>query len=435
MVYDTVINRGTIIDGSGDSRYRADLGIKNGRIAKITESESPLRGKSEIDAEGAVVAPGFIDIHSHSDWVLPREDHPQILAPLLQQGVTTVVGGNCGFSPFPVSDESADTVAKLSESLSGGRPELMVRSASGFLDQLEEKGVALNLALLIGHGTLRTLFLGSRAIPPDPSILEAMALEVRRALQEGAFGISTGLAFTPGVFAEDEELLYLLRAAAAEEGIWTVHGRTYSRFSPFYRPRVLGKPHNLRDIQRILDLAGAAGVKVNLSHLLFKGRRTWNTHRRALRSIDRAAAGGLDVAFDILPYHWGNSLINVLFPRWFLEDFDRNITDPKSVKRLEREVYWTEKLIGRTFKEIFLLWSGRPELSELEGRSFSEIAGRWGISEIEAYIRIAAITEGRAAILTEGYSGQEGVYERPLSALVRHPLSSFELDTIITSAD
>jgi len=422
-----------VIDGTGRPRFRADLGIRDGRIAAMTTGEH-LTGGQTLDATGLVVAPGFIDVHSHSDWILPLPDHDQILAPLLLQGTTTLVTGNCGFSPAPLTEASMPLVEGFSEEMRERASSYRWRSMAEFLDILEDDGLMFNAAFLVGHGTLRYAVLGDRADgppPPTPEQMETLCHLTRQALREGAFGLSAGLAYTPGVFARNEELLPLLRVVAEEGSIFTVHGRAYTWVSPFYRPMIVGTPHNVRSTRELLDLARQAEVRLQLSHLIFVGRRTWRTYRTVLRDVERAAAGGLDVAFDAFPYTVGNSTVKVVFPDWFLDGFAEQINDARALQRLKREINLLRWTLGLDFRDIILLWGCAPELAELEGLDFAAIARRLGKPEFEAYMHVARVSEGQARILLGTYSG-DGEQEEPLQAVLSHPLCAFMTDTLLT---
>ncbi len=433
MNFDLVINNGTVIDGTGSPRFRADLGILDGKIATIATGER-LSGQQSLDATGLIVAPGFVDIHSHFDWILPLPDHDQILAPLLLQGVTTVVTGNCGFSPAPATEESWSLLDGFSEMLRQGAVPYRWHSMSEFLDVLDQDTVLFNTAVLVGHGALRYAAMGARAnssTPPTPQEMETMRHLTRQALREGAFGFSAGLAYAPGVFARNEELLSLLQIVAEENGIFTVHGRAYSWVSPFYTPMIVGTPHNVRSTRELLDLARQAKVRLQLSHLIFVGRRTWRTHRTVLRDIERAAADGLDVTFDAFPYTVGNTTISVVFPAWFLDGFAENVKDSRALSKLKRELDLLRWTLGLGYGDIILLSAFVPELSNLEGLDFATIAQRLGMSEFEAYMHVARESEGKARVLLSTYSG-DNEREEPLQAVLAHPRCAFMTDTILT---
>lgn len=433
MDFDLVISNGTVIDGSGRPRFRADLGICGGRIAAIATGEH-LTGQQTLDATGLIVAPGFIDVHSHSDWILPLPDHDQILAPLLLQGVTTLVTGNCGFSPAPVTEESIPLLDGFSEMMRERAFPYRWRSMAEFLEVLERDGLLLNAAFLVGHGALRYAVMGDRAdgaASPTSEEMETLCRLTRQALREGAFGLSAGLAYAPGVFARNQELLALLQTVAEEGGIFTVHGRAYTWVSPFYTPMIVGTPHNVRSTRELLTLARQAGVRLQLSHLIFVGRRTWRTYRTVLRDIERAVAEGVDVAFDAFPYTVGNSTINVIFPDWFLAGFEEKINDAGALRRLKREINLLRWTLGIDYGDITLLWGRVPKLVELEGLDFAAIARCLGMPKFEAYMHVARVSEGKARILLGTYSG-DGEREEALRAVLSHPLCAFMTDTILT---
>lgn len=433
MDFDLVVTNSTVIDGSGRPRFRADLGICDGRVMAIATGER-LTGRQTLDATGLIVAPGFIDVHSHSDWILPLSDHDRILAPLLLQGVTTLVTGNCGFSPAPLTEESIPLLDGFSEMLRERAFPYRWHSLAEFLDVLDRDGLLLNAAFLVGHGALRYAVMGRRAdgaAHPTPDEMDALRHLTRQALQEGAFGLSAGLSYAPGVFARNQELLALLQTVAEEGGIFTVHGRAYTWVSSFYTPMIVGTPHNVRSTRELLTLARQAGVRLQLSHLIFVGRHTWRTHHTVLRDIERAVAEGVDVAFDAFPYTVGNSTVNVIFPDWFLAGFEEKVNDAGALRRLKREITLLRWMLGLDYRDITLLWGRVPELATLEGLDFAAIARRLQMPKFEAYMHVARMSEGKARILLGTYSG-DGGREEPLRAVLAHPLCAFITDTILT---
>jgi N-acyl-D-amino-acid deacylase len=430
VVFELVITNGTIVDGTGQPRFRADLGIQDGKIVAVAPGHR-LTGQQVLDATELVVAPGFVDIHSHADWILPLADHDQILAPLLLQGITTVVAGQCGFSPAPITEDSSLLLDDSTEELRERAFPFCWRTMAEFFDVLGSDGLLLNAAFLVGHSTLRYAVLGQRSGAPGAAEMEAMCQLAGQALRDGALGLSAGLAYAPGIFARNEELLTLLRTVVGEGGIFAVHGRAYSWVSSFYQPVIVGTAHNIRSVRELLELARQSGVRLQLSHQIFVGRHTWRTHRTVLRDVERAAGEGLDVAFDAFPYTCGNTTINVVFPEWFLADFKRNIHDPDSLRRFKRELNLLRWTLGLDYKDITLLWGCAPELTQFEGLDFRTIARRLDLPQFEAYIHTARVSGGKARILLNTYSG-DGSSEAPLQATLAHPLCAFMTDTILT---
>ena len=432
MTFDLVIRNGTVIDGTGRSRFRASLGINSGKIAAIARDRA-LDGHQVLDATGLVVAPGFIDFHSHADWVLPLRDHASIMSPFVLQGITTVVGGQCGFSPAPVTEESIPPLNTTALILQTRDIDYAWRSMDEFLTTLQREGVLLNTAMLVGHGALRYMVMGERAdraTPPDPAEVNAMGQLARRAMYEGAFGLSVGLPYAPGVFAQNWELESILRTVAEEEGLFAVHGRAYSWLSPFYKPLIGGAPHNVRSVRELLELARQSGVRLQLSHQIFVGRRTWRTHQAVLRDIEAAVDDGIDVAFDAFPYTRGASTIKVVFPEWFLDNLGQNIHHPRALRRLKLEMLPIRWLLGLEFADITLVWGVVPELRALEGLDFAAIARKLGMSPVDAYIHVAQLSDCQAGVLLGTYSGDD-TGEDPLRAVLSHPRCAFITDSVL----
>lgn len=430
MDFDLVISRGDVIDGTGSPRYPADVGVTGGRITAIA-APGTLEGQRSIDASGLAVAPGFVDIHSHVDWHLALPDHADVIGPMVAQGITTVVAGNCGSSPAPVTDASIPLVDSSSDVLKDSDFPYRWRSMAEFLSTLESDGILVNAAFLAGHGTIRHAVMGKSPERPTARQMDELIDVTRKAIRDGAFGFSAGFAYAPGVFAKNEELLPLLRAVADEGGIFTVHGRAYTWLSPFYKPMFLGKPHNLRSVDELLRLADEGRVKIQLSHQIFIGRKTWATHRWVLRSINRAIDRGVDVGLDAFPYTAGNTTINAIFPDWVLDRFQQRINDPAIIKRLRREFAMFRFFLGLEYSDIRLLCGTTPELEPYEGLHFGQIAERLGMSEFDAYVHVARVTDGHARVLIGTYSG-DGDNEEPLRAVLSHPRCAFETDAILT---
>src|SRR5215472_1346252 len=188
MEYDLIIREGTIVDGSGAARFRADVAIKNGRVVQLIDpaDSAQVSAPENIDANGLVVAPGFIDLHSHSDWVAPIPEHPAILKPFLMQGVTTFVGGNCGFSVAPVRRERSRMLDESGQMLSERKFDWEWQTVSEFGAHLKRDGIALNIAHLAGHGSIRLCVMGADAGDPSREQLREMQSMLEQAMTDGA---------------------------------------------------------------------------------------------------------------------------------------------------------------------------------------------------------------------------------------------------------
>ena len=201
MTFDLILRDGEILDGTGAPALAGSVGVTGGRIAAIGDL-ADAEAARVIDCSGRTIAPGFIDMHSHSDWVLPQAKHGEVLAPLVEQGVTTLVGGNCGSSPAPCCGQNERLLPLLGKLLHDDELDYEWSAMGEFLGALETRGLALNLAQLAGHGAIRSAVKGLDAAPSTPDEVARMADLARACLDQGAIGISTGLGYAPGDLRE-----------------------------------------------------------------------------------------------------------------------------------------------------------------------------------------------------------------------------------------
>ena len=430
MEFDLLVRNGVVVDGSGAERFRADVGIKNRKVAAlISPADAPsATAPREIDATGLVIAPGFIDLHSHSDWVAPIPDHGQILKPFLMQGVTTFVGGNCGFSTAPVRRERQPMLDESGRLCAERKFDWGWDTVAGFAGFLRRQGLALNVAHLAGHGSIRLSVMGADAGEPSAAQIREMQTMVEDAMADGAVGLSTGLGYFPGMIAKPAELAALARVAAAAGGVLTSHLRAYSVRSLFFDDRQI--PHNILAVREMANVAREAGVPLQVSHLIFVGRRTWTTVEDTLAEVERHRDDGVDIAFDTFPYTCGNTTVRVIFPAWSQTGLENLLETTDGWTKL-REGF---RPLGPFIAEsIQLMWAVKPELSHLEGKFFSQIADELKLDPIDAYLTIARESETRARVLIHLYSGDDNGDEDALQAAMKHPLNMFEMDTILTS--
>jgi len=295
-MFDILITNGNIIDGSGSRAFEGDVGIKDGRIAAIGEL-SEAESKETIDAAKLVVAPGFIDIHTHSDISLmvdPRAESQ------IRQGVTTEVIGQCGFSLAPCTDESR----KEGLNVVGSEDFGTWKTYAELLEAMDQAHIATNVVGMVGHGALRNVIMGPNA--PRPATNDEIAAMVRlleQALEEGGFGLTTGLEYHPGKMAQYDELAALCRATAQADGLYATHSRNRDK-------------RYFVGFGEALDVARDTGVRLQISHVNPKYGCPAHTMRNTLQMIDWTREEGLDVAMDILPTIWNHTALMALLPSW-----------------------------------------------------------------------------------------------------------------------
>ncbi|HUA35736.1 MAG TPA: D-aminoacylase [Candidatus Binataceae bacterium] len=428
MEFDLIIRNGTIVDGSGAPRFHGDVAIKDGRISALIDPADAAQSTAAktIDATDRIIAPGFIDLHSHSDWVVPIPEHARTLRPFLMQGVTTLVGGNCGFSVAPIRRERVSMLNQSGRLCADREFEWEWDDVAGYGAHLKRQGIALNVAHLAGHGSIRLSVMGASNADPSDLQLREMQAMVGRAMADGALGLSCGLGYFPGMIAKPAELTALARVAGEAGGIFTSHLRAYSTRSLFFDSR---EPHNILAIREMAEVARTAGVPLQASHMIFVGRRTWSVADETLAEIDRLRNDGVDIAFDTFPYTCGNTTIRIIFPSWSQTGLEELLDSTDGWARLRAGFAPLAPFIAES---IQLMWAVKPELQYLEGKYFGQIAEALGVDPIDAYLTIARESGTRGRVLIHLYSGDDND-EHALRAAMSHPLNLFEMDTILTS--
>jgi N-acyl-D-amino-acid deacylase len=279
--FNIVLRNGRILDGCGNPWFYGDLGIRDGRVAAIAPPGT-LQGTRVIEVDGRYVAPGFIDIHTHSDLTILINRRAESM---VRQGATTNVIGNCGMGPAPVSDEHLD---ELRQDWGNFARQAAVtwewRTFGEFLDVVEKDGIAINIAALVGHGALRCAAMGFANRPPTPAELETMKAHTAEAMESGAFGMSTGLVYPPGCFANTDEIVALCKVVARYNGIYTSHIR--------------GERETILEaVAEAIHIGSEAGVPVEVSHNAPKYGAPCDAHEN-LALIAAARAQGQDVTVD-----------------------------------------------------------------------------------------------------------------------------------------
>jgi len=431
MQFDLKLSGATVVDGTGDRARRADVGVVGSGIAAVGDL-GDAQAAVTIDCRGKTVAPGFIDIHSHSDWLLPGSDHGALVEPFVRQGMTSLVGGNCGFSPAPVTDVNRGAAHDASRLIIDDAIDLRWSTMGEFLDALETGGVSLNLAQLVGHGTVRAAVTGALTpAPPNARELAQMESLTLAALDAGCVGVSTGLGYPPGIFAGEPELEAFAGWAAATGKIFTSHLKAYSWVSGVYSTDPAVEYHNLSAIREILRVATAANVRLQISHLIFVGRNTWSSCRQALDLIDTAYANGLDVAFDAFPYTAGNTTASVLFPPDVLPRLESVLADGSARADLRAFADLAFTSLGFDLSDIQIMNANVARWRRYDGMRVTEAAALESMDAFDFYCAMVVESRRNARVLIHTYSG-DAHSEEPLRAVLSHPRCTIETDTFVT---
>lgn len=420
----TLLENGLIVDGTGQKAYPGDLLIKGAKIEQV--SRSPIEIDCEtMDCRGLVIAPGFIDVHSHMDWIVPMEGAEGLKSPFIAQGCTTFVTGNCGFSPggFRRNSEYKGMIQ-----LGAGRGfELSWDTMEGYFEHLDRAELSHNIVHLAGHGTTQISMRGMDPGPLDEGELTELLALLEEAMDQGARGVSFGLGYEPGMFLSKEDIAKIARLVKKKEKIITVHGRAYSFASGFYRERG-GTSHNVLSLEEMIDVARDTGVRLQYSHLMFAGTKTHPTYAQCLEVMDRAISEGVDVMIDTYPYHCGNSIINVVLPPWFLANIPANYNDDQALARVERGLDNMSRNVGFGYEDVQLTFAGHPDFDPFNGMFIDEIAGELDMPPASVVVALSEKTNGRARILNHNYSNMEII-----DALISHPACLFMTDSVVSA--
>lgn len=411
-----IIN-GTVVDGTGTTAYRADVGIQGDRIALIGDLKE-IQSEIVIDAAGKVVAPGFIDMHTHSDVSMLLDDTADSM---LRNGVTTNLCGNCGEGIAPISDEHKDIMVKYMRSsvLPGLYPDGYAYPWSTFHEYhayIRSHPPLINMASMIAHGPVRMSVMGMGSAAANEQQLDHMRGLVREGMEAGAFGLSTGLAYSPGDLVDKQELTEIAKPLQAFGGIYASHIRNQGSgtFASLEETKYVGE---------------GAGIPIHISHLKLADPKIWGQTKEVFRWFDEVNAAGLQATFDVYPYTRGCSGILRLLPPWSKEggvaETIQRLTHPETRKRVLQDCRqgidgWENLANNIGWENVFLTSFQKEENKSFEGLTVAQIAHQMGLDPWEAYLDLVVEEEAKTGILVASMSttDMEAILTHPKSILV-----------------
>ncbi len=381
---DVVVRGGTVFDGGGKPGFEADVGIRDGRVTELGAIDRS-RGRRVIEARGSCVAPGFIDIHTHSDnsiFEWPTADSR------IRQGCTTEVTGNCGGSAAPRDPAHADDDDEDSIHVHW-------TDMKSYVEAWKANAPALNQAMLIGHGTLRRAVIGEVDRRATAAELAEMTRRLEAALEAGALGLSTGLEYVPGIYAPPEEIETLARVVARRGGLYATHMRSEEE-------------KLIEAIDEALAVSRSTGVRLQISHLKACGRGNWKLQDAAIRRIEKARSTGLDVMADAYPYTAYSTTLTILLENWSREGGGaavvRRLQDPATRARMKSELAPHVERDPGAFDLIVISSADGPGLEPCIGKSLVQIAEMWNVDPAEATLRLLEAAKADVGYVGHGMS-------------------------------
>ncbi len=405
-----------VVDGTGAPARRVDLGIRGRKFARAT-------GKAlrELDAGGLVAAPGFVDIHSHGDLVLPgeRPDREALLAGRLTQGITTEVIGNCGLGAAPLFGEGVELAPAVHAWMTPEGTGWRWSSLADYFGAVETRGTPMNVAALVPHGLLRLGAMGLRPGEPDAGEARAMARALEQSLEEGAVGLSCGLIYPPGMFSATEELIELARLLGASDGVFTAHVRGSSETL-------------LPAVEELIRIGRASGVRVHHSHAEAVGKDHWRNLARFLDMERAARSDGVRISADMFPYPVAATMMYAIYPPWALEggpeELLERLADPELRARIGRDIAeqipewppwepggWPHNLVSAVgWEGIQVASTGSPGGRDAVGLSLAELGEARERMPFEAISDLMLEEAGAVGQFVMDISGETGLRELAL---------------------
>lgn len=400
-MFDVIIKEAQIFLGKKEGWMNGDLAIQGDKIAKISPQISGDSRKI-VEGKGKVLSPGFIDVHTHDEIEILKTgtSYPKVV-----QGVTTVICGNCGLGFFPLTEAKKDLVFEYNKPLFDLEDvNLDWLNLEEFLKKIEKKKLGINVGFLVGHGALRASVMGFAEKRANKRDLEKMRELLEESLYQGALGMSTGLLYPPGSYADNEEIEYLTRVLKKLNAIYVTHMRSYSGEA-------------IDCLKENIELARRTGVRLQISHFGFSGRKNWGKTEKALKLVQEARGEGLDIHLDQYPYQAESTLLTALLPQFALADGVKALMGKlknspefreEIISKLKNDFPDGDNLVKSAGWENIVINSSTPTAGEeYIGRSLSEIAKEKGKSEGEALLDLVLESEGNMTVIIFSLSPED----------------------------
>ncbi len=463
---DFVIKNGTVVDGSGRKRFKADVAIKGDRIEAVEKriDVAPGNGCVEIDAAGKIVCPGIIDPHSHADLTIHRENHADMLAPLVRQGITTFIGGNCGMSLAPLTNNHPLCMKMYLEGFTAMElaKDLHWKDTAGFIDYIEAQGVCMNVALLAPHSLLRIDAMGMDTRVARNDEIDVMARRLDDCLEAGCVGMSTGLQYMPGLQSDTRELVKLGKVVKKHDGIYASHLRSYMSTLPEAIDELVTivRKNNIRGqvshIFWVPDMGPLGPLLREFAKLFINLSKHWTLPAKLDSEIEkqigklmRLRRKGLEIGMDVMPTTTTFTHLMAYFPPWAIkgtkEDIGLRLMHAGRRRKMREDIehgklIWPHtgsnqwslnifKLLGWECTRIMAVVTEKNK--PLEGRRITDIAAERGKHPFDFLCDLLIQEEGRVLVFSSVGEPEDNFTEQSLYAPLKHPEVSVSTDTLL----
>ncbi len=410
-----LFKNGQIIDGTGSAPYTGDVLIEEDRILEVAENIQ-ADADEVIDIRGLQITPGLIDAHSHNDFFYDREDAEKFYKPFIEQGITTQITGNCSFSPFGMKE---DTPYK--DKIGGGLFDTVHPGSFESFKKRAKGNLFVNMVPLIGNGSVRAGMTGYDTAPYTKEQIEEELTHVREAMEGGAFGGSFGFMYEPNRYSQKDELYAFAKEIAKYDGIVTIHPRACSIVSADY-PLITKKSHLEMGLDEAVEIMKAANCRMEYSHLIFTGQRSWKLLDKMLKTFYDARKEGYQIAYDNYVFHYGASVITVVFPGWYAALSKEEAQKPINRFKLSLTILMYRKVLGIDWEDMVVAYIS-DDHPEYEGYNVLELAQKEGVKPIDMYLKLVELSNRAGSIYLGKYYNDE-IVER----LMKDELSIFMTD-------
>ncbi len=414
--YDLIIRNARIVDGTNSPWFWGDVGVRDGKIECVGVLPPGVHCGQEVDAHGEVLAPGFVDMHTHNDFLLLKD--PAMVSKL-KQGVTTIMIGQCGISPAPIRPDKVPLFDAYTGFVKAGvKPEWTWESFADFLEVLDGLKLGVNVGAFVGQGTIRLCVLGFEIRRPTNEELVEMRLLVHQAMEEGSFGMTSGLIYPPGVYSTSGEIEEIAKGLQEKKGLYLSHMRNES-------------VDVVQSIHETIAVAERVGIPGQILHHKACGRKNFGKVREALSLLEKARDRGVDMTVDQYPYTACSTTLRGILPPWVQEgglaELMGRLSDPATRKQLKKEILTTENwenmlLSSGGAEGVMVLYS--PDTPEYEGKTLLQIGEIMGQDALDAAFDVILANNGcdNACYFM--------LDEDDVKCVMKHPLVMVASDTI-----